>query len=308
MKVIIAYPLGFCAGVERAVKILDKTIEINSGKKIFVKHKLVHNDEVIKKYQQKGVVFIDDPKQAPKGSNVVFSAHGSTREHIEFSDKEHKLSDACCPIVKNSHRLVQKLENQGYHIILIGKKNHQEIKGISGHIKDPKNYSIVNTKLDFDKLKLDKYEKITYLTQTTLSVDDTQELINYIKQKIPLIKAPLKSTICYATQNRQNALKDIIPEIDCLIVIGSSSSSNGTMLYNIGVTNDKYTKIVNTAKDLENEDLGKYNSIGITAAASTPQDCINSIVEYLEDTYEAKTKIHKHTEETEVFYLPKKLR
>ncbi len=308
-RIILANPRGFCAGVQRAVDIVEKAIEI-FGNPIYVKHEVVHNKYVIQKLKEKGVIFIEDIKLVPEKSIIVFSAHGVSTKVKEESEKRNlKIFDATCPLVTKVHLEVHKYASENRDVILIGHKGHPEIEGTMGQYKSEfgKIYLIVDED-DVDKINITN-KTIAYVTQTTLSVDDTKNIIDKIKIKFPNIVSPAKDDICYATQNRQDAVKSILNFCDCLIVVGSVNSSNSKRLTELAGKQNIPAYLVDSKSDINLDQISKQNIIGITAGASAPEILIDEIIQYLESQGASVDENNTNIIEEDItFSLPKELR
>ncbi len=278
LKIIVANSCGFCAGVERAIKIVNKTLEEHSSP-VFVLHELVHNEYVIDELKNKGVMFTEDLQDVPPNKPLIFSAHGVAKD-IENSANSaiENVIDATCPIVKKIHRKAEELDKLNYKIILIGDKQHSEVIGISGYINHE--VFIVKNIDDVKSLPAFNNEKVAYLTQTTLSQDDIKDILIELKLKYPNIIGD--SNICYATKERQDAVKDLKDKCDLIIIIGSKTSSNSNRLYEIAKTFCKNSFLINDKADLANiAEIQNANTIGISAGASTPEYLITETVDYL---------------------------
>lgn len=308
-KLVLADPRGFCAGVQRAIDIVDRAVEL-FGETIYVKHEVVHNKYVIENLRRKGVIFIEDINSVPENSIIIFSAHGVSSEIKEKSEKRNlKIFDATCPLVTKVHLEVHKYASDNKDVILIGHKGHPEIEGTMGQFKSKYGkIHLVEDEAGVEKINITN-KKIAYVTQTTLSVDDTKNIIKKIKNKFPNIVGPAKDDICYATQNRQDAVKSILKFCDCLIVVGSVNSSNSKRLTELAKKQKIVSYLVDNKSDIDLDKISKKNIIGITAGASAPEILIDEIVEFLEkhgaSISQNTTKI---TEEDITFSLPKELR
>jgi len=308
-KLVLADPRGFCAGVQRAIDIVDRAVEL-FGETIYVKHEVVHNKYVIENLRRKGVIFIEDINSVPENSIIIFSAHGVSSEIKEKSEKRNlKIFDATCPLVTKVHLEVHKYASDNKDVILIGHKGHPEIEGTMGQFKSKYGkIHLVEDEAGVEKINITN-KKIAYVTQTTLSVDDTKNIIKKIKNKFPNIVGPAKDDICYATQNRQDAVKSILKFCDCLIVVGSVNSSNSKRLTELAEKQKIVSYLVDNKNDIDLDKISKKNIIGITAGASAPEILIDEIVEFLEkhgaSISQNTTKI---TEEDITFSLPKELR
>ena len=311
MEVILAEPRGFCAGVKRAISIVELAIE-KFGTPIFVKHEIVHNKIVIEALKSKGVIFTDDLTIVPENSILIYSAHGVSDAIEQMATKLNLIPiDATCPLVKKVHRSVIEYEEQGFQILLIGHKNHPEMEGTAGKLKNSKAI-IVETLEDVEELSFPLNAKLAIATQTTLSLDDTKDIIEALKKKFPqLAQNDVKNDICYATQNRQNAVNDLIQnyDIEGLIVIGSQNSSNSNRLKDIGVNNNLPSFLINKPGELDYSKIKHLKKIGITAGASAPESLIENFLTFLkQNTNDLKITFMEGIKEDIVFHLPKQLR
>ncbi len=308
-KLVLADPRGFCAGVQRAIDIVDKAIEL-FGNPIYVKHEVVHNKFVIEKLKDKGVIFIEDIGSVPENSIIIFSAHGVSSKVKEESKKRNlKIFDATCPLVTKVHLEVHKYASENKDVILIGHRGHPEIEGTMGQFNSE--FGKIHLIEDEDSVeKIDITNKdVAYVTQTTLSVDDTRSIIDKIKIKFPNIVSPAKDDICYATQNRQDAVKSILKSCDCLIVVGSVNSSNSKRLTELAGKQNIAAYLVDNKNDINIDHISKQNIIGITAGASAPEILIDEIIEYLESHGASVTENNTTIIEEDItFSLPKELR
>jgi len=283
MKVFLANPRGFCAGVERAIEIVERAID-KHGAPIYVRHEVVHNQFVVNNLKQKGAVFVDEINQVPEGGIMVFSAHGvSQKVRKDANSTTSTIYDATCPLVTKVHKEVIRRQKQNHQVILIGHAGHPEVEGTLGQSNDIKNITLVESISDVETLDFPTGTDISYTTQTTLSVDDTQEIVESLQSKFSQIQSPKKSDICYATQNRQDSVKAIINNSDMLIVIGSQNSSNSNRLREIAEKNKKPAYLIDGVNDLNLAWFKGINSIGITAGASAPEILVQEVVSYLLD-------------------------
>tara|TARA_B100001564_G_scaffold358597_1_gene377717 strand:- start:2861 stop:3817 length:957 start_codon:yes stop_codon:yes gene_type:complete len=280
-ELILAMPRGFCAGVERAVDIVNRAIDV-FGAPIYVKHEVVHNKYVIEDLEKKGVVFIEDVSTIPRNSIIIYSAHGVSLKVKEDAVKNNlKIFDATCPLVTKVHIEVHKYSEDGVDVILIGHKGHPEIEGTMGQYNSSSgNIHLIECVGDIDSLKI-KNNKIAYVTQTTLSTDDTKTIIQALLNRFPNIMSPSKSDICYATQNRQDAVKYILKDCNYLIVIGSENSSNSRRLVELALKNNIPSKLIDNCDDIDLSELKDKKVIGITAGASAPEILLDQVTEYL---------------------------
>jgi len=283
MKVFLANPRGFCAGVERAIEIVERAIN-KHGAPIYVRHEVVHNQFVVNNLKEKGAVFVDEINQVPKGGIVVFSAHGVSQSvRKDANSITSTIYDATCPLVTKVHKEVTRRQKQNHQVILIGHVGHPEVEGTLGQSNDINKITLVESISDVEKLDFRTSTDISYTTQTTLSVDDTKEIVESLQSKFPQIQSPKKSDICYATQNRQDSVKAIINDSDMLLVLGSKNSSNSNRLQEIAQKNKKPAYLIDGANDINPAWFKGINSIGITAGASAPEILVQEVVSYLLD-------------------------
>jgi len=278
-KVILAKPRGFCAGVEMAVETVERALQ-RYGPPLFVFHEIVHNRHVVHNFTKRGVRFVDSMGEVPAGARVVFSAHGiSPAVRQQARDKQLEIIiDATCPLVDKVHREVHKFAAQGYWIILVGHEKHDEIVGTSGEAPD--RILIVGSVAEASIVNVPNPEKVVVLTQTTLSVDDTREIIDVLKQRFPPMITPSKDDICYATQNRQDAVKQLAKEVDLLLVIGSRNSENSNQLCNVARAQGKPAYLIDDLHGIEPKWLSGVRRVGITAGASVPEHLVQETVEF----------------------------
>ena len=280
-KLILATPRGFCAGVERAVDIVNKAIDI-FGSPIYVKHEVVHNKYVIEDLEKRGVLFIEDIEIVPENSILIYSAHGVSIKVKKDAEKRNlKIFDATCPLVTKVHLEVHRYSQTDTDVVLIGHKGHPEIEGTMGQYKSPNGkIHLIENLDDVDKLLI-KNKSLAYVTQTTLSMDDTKNIITKLIKKYPHVQSPAKSDICYATQNRQDAVKSILKYCDYLLVIGSINSSNSRRLVELALKNNIPSKLIDNKHDISLEELQYKKNIGITAGASAPQILLDEVTDHL---------------------------
>jgi 4-hydroxy-3-methylbut-2-enyl diphosphate reductase len=281
VKVLLANPRGFCAGVERAIEIVERAID-KHGSPIYVRHEVVHNRFVVENLKKKGAIFVDEIDQVPKGSIVIFSAHGvSQAVRKDAASISATVYDATCPLVTKVHKEVARRQKQNYQVILIGHSGHPEVEGTLGQSNDSKKITLIESISDIGELNFSDDIDISYTTQTTLSVDDTKQIVGTLKTKFPQIQAPKKSDICYATQNRQDSVKDMINNSEMLLVIGSKNSSNSNRLREIAENNNKPAYLIDSASDIDIDWLRGITSVGVTAGASAPELLVQEVVDYL---------------------------
>ena len=308
-EILLTEPRGFCAGVERAIGIVNRAIEM-FDEEIYVKHEVVHNKNVIEELTKKGVVFIESLTEVPDKSILIYSAHGVSKEVADIAQKKNlTIFDATCPLVTKVHFEIHKYARENIDVILIGHNGHPEVEGTMGQYKsrEGKIY-LVESKADVETLEI-KNKKISYVTQTTLSVDDTQDIVDALKEKYPNIEGPKKSDICYATQNRQEAVKKILDLCDSLIVVGSQNSSNSQRLKEIAIQYGKDAYLIDHESQLDINKLGTSKVIGITAGASAPEHTVQALIRFLiNNGAKMSNEEIAFKEEAVVFSLPKSLR
>jgi 4-hydroxy-3-methylbut-2-en-1-yl diphosphate reductase len=306
MKVILANPRGFCAGVNMAIEALETALD-RFGAPIYVFHEIVHNRPIVEKFTRRGVVFVDSIHEVPENQTVMFSAHGVAPEIRQVS-KDRKLFaiDATCPLVTKVHMEAVKFAKDGYTIILIGHDGHDEVIGTMGEA--PNHIRLVETADDVNRLDFPPDAKLAYLTQTTLSVEETDVVITALKKRFPQIVGPNKSDICYATTNRQMAVHEIVPEANVVIVLGSQNSSNSQRLAEIARKYDRNAYLIDRADELKNEWFSPDDTVLITAGASAPEEHVQDCVNYLKTTFDATIESRIVREEHVSFPLPRELR
>ena len=276
LNLVLASPRGFCAGVDRAITIVEKALEMY-GAPIYVQHEIVHNKHVVQRLRNEGAVFVENIDEIPEGSHAIFSAHGVSPEVRKRAEKRKlQVLDATCPLVTKVHREAQRYAKEEHTIILIGHHNHVEVKGTVGEA--PEHIFVVGTVEEVSDLKIPDEKKVGYITQTTLSLDDTAEIITALKKRFPEIKGPAKDDICYATQNRQNAVKALSKEVDLVLVVGAQNSSNSVRLLEVAETTGVKARRIESAAELDPEWLEEVRNVGITAGASAPEDIVQGIV------------------------------
>ena len=276
LNLVLASPRGFCAGVDRAITIVQKALKMY-GAPIYVQHEIVHNKHVVQRLRNEGAVFVENIDEIPEGSHAIFSAHGVSPEvRKRAENRKLQVLDATCPLVTKVHREAQRYAQKEHTIILIGHHNHVEVKGTVGEA--PEHIFVVGTVEEVSDLKIPDEKKVGYITQTTLSLDDTAEIITALKERFPEIKGPAKDDICYATQNRQNAVKALSKEVDLVLVVGAQNSSNSVRLLEVAETTGVKARRIESAAELDPEWLEEVRNVGITAGASAPEDIVQGIV------------------------------
>ena len=284
IHITLAEPRGFCAGVDRAITIVEKTLE-KYGAPIYVRHEVVHNEFVIENLKRKGAIFVEDMEDIPKGSHVIYSAHGVSKlVRKKASDFNLVPIDATCPLVTKVHKEVIQQNKKGHVIIMIGHEGHPEVDGTMGQVDDNDKTFLVQNLGDIDKLRIKNTEKISYVTQTTLSIDETKEIIDKLKTKYPNISGPNKSDICYATQNRQDAIKSLLTDKELIIVVGSSNSSNSSRLAELAKQEGVESVLVGNIENFDLSILLNKKKIGITAGASAPEILVKNLIKKIKVT------------------------
>jgi len=280
MEVRLANPRGFCAGVDRAITIVERALEIH-GAPVFVLHEIVHNTHVVSDLSRRGVKFVDSLEEVPSGSVTIFSAHGVSDEVVNTAKlRGLRVIDATCPLVTKVHVQAQQYRRKGNHVILIGHPGHPEVEGTRGRIEGP--VTVLSTVEEVEALVVENPEALAYVTQTTLSIDDTREVIDALVRRFPAIKGPELKDICYATQNRQNAVKQLAEErIDVLLVIGSKNSSNSNRLAELGTRKGVQSHLIDDAREIQPAWLVGARRIGVTAGASAPEGLVQEVIERL---------------------------
>ena len=310
MQIVLANPRGFCAGVDRAIAIVNRALECFQPP-IYVRHEVVHNKFVVDDLRQRGAVFVDELDQVPDDSIVIFSAHGVSKAvQLEAEQRGLKVFDATCPLVTKVHIEVTKYAREGTEAILIGHEGHPEVEGTMGQY-DKKNGGeiyLVEDEQDVDALVVNHPEKVAFVTQTTLSIDDTAKVIDALRAKFPEIQGPRKDDICYATQNRQDAVRDLAEQCDVVLVVGSPNSSNSNRLRELAERMGKAAYLIDNAEQLEQNWFKSDSKIGVTAGASAPEILIKQVILRLQEWGAQPPKELQGCEENITFSLPKELR
>ena len=305
--IMLANPRGFCAGVDRAISIVERALE-KFGAPIYVRHEVVHNKFVVDGLREKGAVFIDELSEVPQGATLVYSAHGVSKAvQAEAAERGFRVFDATCPLVTKVHKEVARLDAQGYQIIMIGHAGHVEVEGTMGQLP-PGRMMLVETADDVAKLQVADAGKIAYVSQTTLSVDETAGIIAALNARFPNIKNPHKEDICYATTNRQNAVKALATDCDIVIVVGSPNSSNSNRLREVALQRGVDAYMVDNAAHLRREWFAGKQKVGVTAGASAPEVLVEAVVAQLRDWGINGIEQGSGEDENIVFVLPKELR
>jgi 4-hydroxy-3-methylbut-2-en-1-yl diphosphate reductase len=302
LRVILAQPRGFCAGVERAIDIVERALT-KFGPPIYVRHEIVHNRHVVEDLRSRGAVFVDELDEVPEGAWTVFSAHGVARKVVQAAaDRTLPVIDATCPLVAKVHAEGRRYASQGREIVLIGHAGHAEVEGTIGQI-DGTVY-LVQTVEDAESLEVQKPEKLSYITQTTLSVDDTRGIISALKRRFPAIVGPDVKDICYATQNRQEAVHHLAALVDLILVVGSRNSSNSNRLREIGAELGRPAYLIDDASALQSEWFRGVGKVGLTAGASAPEVLVQGVIEGLRQFGRVEIELLAGTPEDVKFKLP----
>ncbi|ABE55999.1 4-hydroxy-3-methylbut-2-enyl diphosphate reductase [Shewanella denitrificans OS217] len=309
LNILLANPRGFCAGVDRAISIVERALELFEPP-IYVRHEVVHNRYVVDNLKQRGALFVDELEQVPDNSIVIFSAHGvSQAVRKEAKDRGLKVFDATCPLVTKVHLQVTRASRKAIECILIGHEGHPEVEGTMGQYDNPNGgVYLIESPEDVAKLKVKNPDNLCFVTQTTLSVDDTLDIIAALQQKFPSIEGPRKDDICYATQNRQDAVRNMAADVDLLIVVGSQNSSNSNRLRELAIKSGTQAYLVDTAADVELDWFTGVTRVAVTAGASAPEILVQQVIEAIAAIAPSVvTEIEGRKEDT-VFAVPAELR
>lgn len=303
LRIFLANPRGFCAGVDRAIKIVELAIK-KFGAPVYVRHEIVHNRYVVEGLEAKGAVFVDELDEVPNDVPVVFSAHGVPKA-VPAEAERRKLVyvDATCPLVSKVHRQVERHKAGGRHILMIGHAGHPEVIGTMGQV-DPGSMTLIETVEDVDNLDFAENTVLSYVTQTTLSVDDTADIVARLEEKFPQLKSPKKEDICYATTNRQIAVKEIARHSERVVVIGAPNSSNSRRLVEVAEKSGSRARLVQRASDLDFDWLAGANTVGISAGASAPEVLVEEVIDAIKERYDASVELVTTAEEDVTFKVP----
>jgi 4-hydroxy-3-methylbut-2-enyl diphosphate reductase len=305
MDVLLANPRGFCAGVERAIETVERALELH-GAPIYVRHEIVHNKYVVDDLRAKGAVFVEELDEVPPGATVIFSAHGVSKAvRADAEGRGLKVFDATCPLVTKVHVEVARMLKAGYEIVMIGHRGHPETEGTMGQAGQ--GMHLVETVADVAQLKVSVPERLAYVTQTTLSIDDAKAIVAALKARFPAIRGPKKDDICYATQNRQDAVKFMAPQCEVVIVVGSPNSSNSNRLREVAQHMGAQAYMVDRAADLRAEWIAGKRRVGVTAGASAPQVLVEELIERLKALGAKEVRTLPGITEHVVFTLPREL-
>ena len=305
MKILLARPRGFCAGVDRAIEIVEQSLKV-FGPPVYVRHEIVHNRFVVDSLRAQGAVFVEELSEAPDGVPVIFSAHGVAKSVWEDARARGlKVIDATCPLVLKVHQEVNREHRDGFELILIGHAGHPEVIGTLGQIPDK--FHLVSSVREVEELVVSDPDHLSYVTQTTLSIDECKEIVDALHRRFPRIKGPRQEDICYATQNRQNAVKAMAHRVDLLLVLGAPNSSNSNRLRELGEQCGVRAHLIESAGDIRTEWLDGTNTVGITAGASAPERLVTEVVAYLQARGAGGVEELAFVEEDVEFHLPKEL-
>ena len=306
MQVLLASPRGFCAGVDRAIEIVDRALELY-GPPVYVLHEIVHNRHVLDDFRRRGVRFVEAMDEVPEGAVTIFSAHGVSEDvERKGAERDLRVIDATCPLVTKVHLQAQRYERERRELVLIGHVGHPEIEGTRGRV-DGRVHVLCTTE-EVETLEVENPEQLAYVTQTTLSVDDTREVIEALRRRFPAIQGPDLEDICYATQNRQNAVKAMSDGIELLLVVGSPNSSNSNRLRELGERKGVRSQLIDSEEDLDPAWLGPETRIGVTAGASAPESLVRRVIERLRALGVSDVREMEGEVESVVFNLPPELR
>ncbi len=304
-KVLLASPRGFCAGVVRAIDIVNLALE-RFGQPIYVRREIVHNKYVVNELSEKGTIFVDELDEVPSGSRVIFSAHGVAPDvRRKAAERRLKVIDATCPLVTKVHLEATKYARQNCTIILIGHEEHDEVVGTKGEA--PENIKVLSSVEDVENLAVPDPEKVAYITQTTLSLDDTRSIVQKLREKYPAIQGPPSADICYATQNRQHAVLELARRAQIILVVGSANSSNSRRLVEVSSSAGIPAYLIDTCDDIELEWLEGHNIVGVTAGASAPEELVGNVLHFLKEVGYPEVEIVWTVEENVEFALPPEL-
>ena len=305
-RVLLASPRGYCAGVERAVESVELALS-HYGAPIYVRKQIVHNAHVVRDLEARGAIFVDDEGEVPEGATVVFSAHGvAPTVHARSAERSHNVIDATCPLVTKVHVQAKRYAAAGYTVILVGHAGHEEVVGTMGEA--PEATVLVESVGDVERLALPSGTKLAYITQTTLSVDETREIIGALRARFPEIHAPKKEDICYATSNRQWAVKEMLAEIDLLLVIGSRNSSNSNRLVDVSRANGVASYLIDDETDIDPTWLDGVATVGVTSGASAPEKLVGRVCDWFRARGVERIEPYQMVDEDVTFRLPVELR
>jgi 4-hydroxy-3-methylbut-2-enyl diphosphate reductase len=306
-RVLLAHPRGYCAGVDRAVVTVEQALA-RYGSPVYVRKQIVHNKHVVASLEARGAVFVDETDQVPEGAVLVFSAHGvSPAVREQAAARNLQVIDATCPLVTKVHKEARRFADEGYEILLIGHRGHEEIEGTQGEA--PEKITVVNDTDEADRVDVADPERVMWLSQTTLSVDETLQTVDRLRHRFPLLVSPPSDDICYATQNRQDVVKQIAPQCDLVIVVGSTNSSNSVRLVEVALdSGSPRAELVDDADEISDSWLEGVGTVGLTSGASVPEELVSQVLEHLAERGFGEVEEFVATTESLTFALPKELR
>jgi 4-hydroxy-3-methylbut-2-enyl diphosphate reductase len=305
-KLLLAAPRGYCAGVDRAVQTVERALELY-GPPVYVRKEIVHNKHVVEQLRERGAIFVDQESEVPEGQTVVFSAHGvSPAVHANSAARELKTIDATCPLVTKVHREAVKFAGEGYTIVLIGHAGHEEVEGTMGEAPD--HIVLIETEADVDTLEVDDPDRVAFISQTTLSVDETRAIIARLREKFPNITGPRTDDICYATTNRQMAVRQMARECDLVLVIGSANSSNSNRLVEVARDHGAESHLIDNETQVQEEWLADNRVVGISSGASAPEELVQRLVDFFRQRGTDDVSEFEVVQEDVRFMLPKEIR
>ncbi len=305
-KLLLAAPRGYCAGVDRAVQTVERALELY-GPPVYVRKEIVHNKHVVEQLRERGAIFVDQESEVPEGETVVFSAHGvSPAVHANSAARELKTIDATCPLVTKVHVEAKKFAAEGYTIVLVGHAGHEEVEGTMGEAPD--HIVLIETEADVDALEVDDPDRVAFISQTTLSVDETRAIINRLREKFPNITGPRTDDICYATTNRQMAVRQMAGQCDLVLVIGSSNSSNSNRLVEVARVHGAESHLIDNETQVQEEWLVDKRVVGISSGASAPEELVQRLVDFFRERGTEDVSEFEVVQEDVRFMLPKEIR
>jgi len=305
--IILAAPRGFCAGVDRAIEIVERALQ-SYGAPIYVRHEIVHNRHVVESLRKKGAIFVDEVEEIPEGAVAIFSAHGVSKAVVEGSAaRNHRVIDATCPLVTKVHREADTMVEAGRQLVLIGHGGHPEVEGTLGQVPAG-SIHLVETVADVGRLALDPETPLAYVTQTTLSMDDTAAIVDALRSRFPNIEGPNQEDICYATQNRQNAVKQLTQRCEVVLVLGAPNSSNSNRLREVAIEAGSRSYLIESARDFDPSWVDGVSCVGVTAGASAPEILVDQLVATLEEHGGTGVETLRVADERVQFSLPEQLR
>jgi 4-hydroxy-3-methylbut-2-en-1-yl diphosphate reductase len=305
-KLLLAAPRGYCAGVDRAVQTVERALELY-GPPVYVRKEIVHNKHVVQKLRERGAIFVEEETEVPEGETVVFSAHGvAPSVHANAAARSLQTIDATCPLVTKVHVEAKKFASEGYTIVLIGHEGHEEVEGTMGEAPD--HMVLIETEEDVDRLEVDDPDRVAYLTQTTLSVDETDRIIRRLRERFPNVAGPKSDDICYATTNRQMAVRQMARECDLVLVIGSRNSSNSNRLVEVARDHGAESHLIDTEAQVREEWLEGKTVVGITSGASAPEELVQRLVDFFRERGTTEVSEFEVVQEDVRFMLPREIR